>query len=92
MGAAHLSRGATGKREIADRKRMGAARLRMPAAIAKRVELLHIAELDAGLPFHPLSQADFECAMLSRLERAKRQGVLDPFPAMPGRTTRMCGC
>ena len=51
------------------------AGLGVPSAIAERVELLGIAELQPGLPMHPGAQAAFEGAMLQRRERPERQPV-----------------
>ena len=42
---------------------MRPAGLGMPPAIAERIELLHIAELDSGLPLHPFAQSDLERAV-----------------------------
>ena len=76
VGRACSSR-ATRQREIADREhaRPFARTRQMPAAIAERVELLDIAELQSGLLLHPVAQSRFQRAMRDRIERAEGQGV-----------------
>src|SRR5260370_10884981 len=51
--------------EITDRDHMGlgVARLGMPAAVAKRIELFDIAQPQAGLLFDPGAQPDLERAL-----------------------------
>ena len=53
--------------------RAGVAGLGMAAAVAERVELLDIAEPQAGLRLDPGAQADLEGAVARRIERAERQ-------------------
>jgi len=67
----------TGEREVADGDdvRTGIARLRMTAAVAECVELLHVAQLQPGLLLHPGPQADLERAVLERRERSKWKTV-----------------
>ena len=90
-GASSVSR----KRQIADRDHMQpiVARPRVPPTVAERVKLLHIAEVEAGLPLHPVAQADFERAVLERREQAERQrgrrALWTRAPA--GHTVRICG-
>ena len=43
--------------------------------IAKRIELLSVAELKSGLFAHPCTQATFKCAMLARTEGPEREHV-----------------
>ena len=45
----------------------------MAAAVAERVELLDIADAQAGLRLDPGAQADLEGAVRQRIERAERQ-------------------
>src|SRR6266851_4899535 len=61
--------------EIADRDhmRVGVAGLGVPAAVAEGVELLDIAEPQAGLFFHPGPQPDLEGAVRDRVERSERK-------------------
>ena len=65
------------QRQIADRHDVWSdvAGLGVPAAIAERVELLGIAELQARLPVHPGAQSTLERAVLHRRERSERQSV-----------------
>ncbi len=51
--------------------RRGVARPRMAAAIAEGVELLHIADSEAGLRLDPGAQADLEGAVRERIERTE---------------------
>ena len=46
---------------------------RVPAAVAERIKLLDITEVEASLPLHPVAEADFECAVLERREQPERQ-------------------
>ena len=57
---------------------------RMPPAVAERVELLHVAELDSGLAFHPLAQADLEGTVRARREWTKRQRIPGARPRGAG--------
>ena len=45
----------------------------MAAAVAERIELLDIADAQAGLLLDPGAQADLEGAVRQRIERAERQ-------------------
>ena len=62
---------------------MRAARLRMAPPVPERVELLDIAELDAGLPLDPFAQADLERAVRPRRERAEGKGVARAWAGGP---------
>ena len=84
MGAHHFATWFAGQREVTDRERVRSARLRMPPAIAECVELLHIAELDSGLPFNPFAQTHFECSVGAGRERPEGQGI----PVAGSRGTR----
>jgi hypothetical protein len=53
--------------------RPGIARLRVAAAVAKSIELLHIADRERGLLGHEGAQPDLEGAVLERVERPARQ-------------------
>ena len=75
----HLLGRAARQRQIADGERVCAARLRVPASVSERVELLDIAEFDPGLPLHPFAQADLQRAVGARHERAERQRVAQVF-------------
>ena len=55
--------------------RTDVAGLGVAAAIAERVELLGVAEVEPGLLAHPGPQAAFERAVLARRERPERQAV-----------------
>src|SRR4029453_1326955 len=66
---------AAGQSEIADGKHMRPAGLGMAPAIAERVELLDIAEIEPGLPLDPFAQADLERAMGAGRERAEGKRV-----------------
>jgi len=48
---------------------------RVPPAIAERVELFDITEFEFGLFLHPGAQADFERAVLHRIEGAKGKRI-----------------
>ena len=66
------------QRQIADRDDMLARPVRfkrMPSAITESVELFDIAELEMRLLLNPGTQTDFECAMLSRIERTERKRI-----------------
>ena len=63
----------------------------MAAAIAEGVELLHIADGEAGLGPDPGTQADLEGAMRGRIERTERQPAR-VAPLLPSPATRMAGC
>src|SRR5581483_10767981 len=47
------------------------ARLRVAAAIAEGVELLHVAERQSGLRRDPRAQSDFESTMRNRIEGSR---------------------
>jgi hypothetical protein len=47
----------------------------VPAAVAERVELLHVAELQPRLLLHPTAQTGFERAVRKRIEGAERQRI-----------------
>ena len=53
--------------------RAGIGRPDVAAAIAEGVELLHIADAQAGLRLDPGAQPDLEGAVRQRVERAERQ-------------------
>ena len=58
---------------------------RMPAAVAEGIELFDIADIERGLRRHPFAQADLECAMRQRIERAGWQaGRLILLPGFTG--------
>ena len=75
MRSHQLLAGAAGQREIADRKSMRAAGLGVAAAVAERIELLDIAEIEPGLPLHPFAQADLEGPVRARREQAEGKRV-----------------
>src|SRR5262245_9717635 len=79
--------GQAGERQIADRDRVrpAVALLGMAAAIAERVELLDIADREAGLRLDPAAQADLEGVVLKRIERTGREaGERRPFARRQG--------
>ncbi len=49
---------------------------RIAIAVAEGVELLGVAEVEAGLLAHPAAQAEVQSAVGLRLQRTERQGVL----------------
>ena len=53
--------------------RIGVARARMAAAIAERIQLFDIADIERGLRRHPFAQSDLEGAVRERVERTGRQ-------------------
>src|SRR5262249_2913986 len=61
--------------EVADRDgvRAAIAVLGVTAAVAERVELLDIADREAGLLLDPAAQADLEGVVCQRIERTRRQ-------------------
>src|SRR5688500_1133929 len=65
------------EREVADRKDMRSriVRFSVPAPIAERIKLLHIAEIEPGLLFHPGSEADLERALRARSKRTEGKRV-----------------
>ena len=65
--------GGSRQREIADRCDMGIAGLRVPAAVAERIELLNIAKPQTRLFLDPGAQADLEGAVRDRIERTERE-------------------
>ena len=64
--------------EIGDRDLPGAAAALagIAVAVAEGVELLDVAQSEAGLLAHPAAQAAVERAVVLRLERAEGQGLL----------------
>src|SRR6185369_8200182 len=66
-----------GEGEVADRKHVRAdvTGHGMAAAVAERIELLDVAELEGALFGDPRPQARLECAMRDRIKRPEGQGV-----------------
>src|SRR5680860_717520 len=63
------------QRQRADRECMRPSRVGVPAPVAERIELLHVAEVEPGLPLYPFAQADLERAVGTRGERPERKRV-----------------
>ena len=58
--------------------RPGILRVPVPAAVAERIKLFHIAQIELGLVLHPAPEAHIHGAVLERVERAEGQGI--PLP------------
>ena len=72
MGLARLR-----QRQIADRddRRREIAVIGVTAAVAERVELFRITEVETGLVVDPGSKASFERSVIARRKRSERQAV-----------------